>query len=107
MSEQPVFRVVFVNNGKSYEIYASSVEPGRLYGFVEVAELLFNNRSSVVVDPSEEKLKAEFEGVRTTQIPVHSIIRIDEVEKLGNSKITEASGNVVTPFPMPTTPQKR
>ena len=44
------------------------------------------NRSSVVVDPSEEKLKTEFNSVKRCFIPMHSIVRIDEVEKQGTSK---------------------
>jgi hypothetical protein len=104
MNEQPVYRIVFVNSGKTYEIYAKSVHQGDLYGFVQVEELLFNNRSGVVVDPNEEKLKAEFSGVKRSQIPMHSIIRIDEVEKQGIAKISDASGSVVTPFPMPSKP---
>ena len=106
MSEHPVFRIVFVNCGKNYEIYANQVQQGNLYGFVEVEELLFNNRSGIVVDPSEEKLKSEFEGVKSTQIPVHSIIRIDQVEKQGTPKISDASSSVVTPFPIPSVPPK-
>lgn len=106
MSDNPVFRIVFVNAGKRYEIYAKSVHQGQLYGFVEVEELLFGSRSGIVVDPSEEKLKAEFDGVKRTQIPMHSVIRIDEVEKQGVAKITEASGAVVTPFPLPAAPKK-
>jgi hypothetical protein len=72
-----------------------------LFGFVEVEELIFGARSSVVVDPSEEKIKSEFEGVRKTYLPMHSIIRIDEVEKQGTSKITSADGSNVTQFPVP------
>jgi len=106
MSDEPVFRVVFVNNGKTYEIYAKYVDQGALYGFVEVEELLFNSRSGILVDPSEEKLKSEFEGVKRTQIPIHSIIRIDEVEKQGTAKISDGAG-VVTPFPMPVAPNKQ
>lgn len=106
MSDKPVFRVVFVNNGKTYEIYAKGVESSHLYGFITVQEILFNSRSGIVVDPSEEKLKAEFEGVKRTQIPVHSIIRIDEVEEQGVAKISDGSSSVVTPFPVPTSPTK-
>jgi hypothetical protein len=106
MTDKPVFRVVFLNNGKTYEVYAKSVNQGHLYGFVEIEEILFNNRSGIVVDPSEEKLKAEFEGVKRTQVPIHSVIRIDEVDKQGVSKIGEASNAVVTPFPLPSTPNK-
>ena len=53
-----------------------------------------------MVDPSEERIKSEFENVKRTYLPMHSIIRIDEVEKQGTSKITKAEGNV-TQFPMP------
>lgn len=106
MKEHPVFRVVFMNNGKTYEIYAKRVQQGDLYGFVEIEEILFNNRNGILVDPSEEKLKAEFEGVTRTQIPMHSVIRIDEVEKQGTAKISDANG-VVTPFPLPTPTSKR
>ena len=57
----------------------------------------------MVVDPSEEKLKAQFEGVVRSFVPMHSIVRIDEVERLGTPKISEARGGVgnVMPFPVP------
>ena len=71
-----------------------------LYGFLEVEEFLFGERAQVVVDPSEEKLKNQFAGVHRSFIPVNAIIRIDEVEKEGVGKITEAGGNV-TAFPLP------
>ena len=63
-------------------------------------ELVFGERSGVLVDPSEEKLKAEFEGVKRSYLPMHAIVRIDEVTKEGVGKITEAKGNI-SPFPMP------
>jgi hypothetical protein len=44
--------------------------------------------------------------VKSTQIPIHSVIRIDEVDKQGIAKIGEASNSVVTPFPLPNTPNK-
>ena len=48
-----------MNQGKVYEIYARSVGEGALYGFIDVEELVFGERTSVVVDPAEEKLKNE------------------------------------------------
>jgi len=106
MSQQPVYKIVFINQGKTYEIYANQVDQGDLYGFVTVEGLLFSHRNSLVVDPSEEKLKAEFEGVKRTQIPMHAIIRIDEVEKQGTAKISDCNANVVTAFPIPNHPNK-
>jgi hypothetical protein len=97
-----IFHIVFLNQGKVYEIYARKVSHGELFGFIEVEELLFGERSSVVLDPSEERIKSEFEGVKRTFLPMHSILRIDEVKKHGVSKITVLeSGANVTQFPMP------
>ena len=55
----------------------------------------------MVVDPSEERIQTEFSGVTRTYLPLHSIVRIDEVDKQGTSKITSVEGNNVTQFPMP------
>ena len=100
MSQKNVFRVVFMSQGQVYEIYARSVSHGELFGFIEVEELIFGERTSVVVDPSEERIKSEFANVKRTYLPMHSIIRIDEVDKQGASKISKLEGNV-TQFPMP------
>jgi hypothetical protein len=53
------------------------------------------------VDPTEEKLKTEFANVKRTYIPMHSIIRIDEVDKQGKSRISKFEGGNVAQFPMP------
>ncbi len=101
MSARHLYKIVFVSQGKVYEIYARNVTQGTLFGFIEVERLVFGERSSVVVDPAEERIKSEFAGVRRTYLPLHSILRIDEVEKQGVSKITAAEAGNVTPFPVP------
>src|ERR1700761_784703 len=104
MAISHIFRIMFVNQGKVYEIYARRVSHGgELFGFVEVEDIVFGERSSVVVDPGEERIKSEFEGVKRTYLPMHSVLRIDEVKKHGTSKITvlEGSGANVAQFPMP------
>jgi len=100
MSQKILYRVVFMSQGQVYEIYAREVGHGDMFGFIEVEQLVFGERTSIVVDPSEEKIKSEFENVKRTYLPMHSIIRIDEVDKQGTSKISKLEGNV-TPFPMP------
>src|SRR6516225_3860644 len=104
MATSHIFRIVFVNQGKVYEVYARRVSHGELFGFIEVEELLFGERSSVVLDPGEERIKSEFSGVKRTFLPMHSILRIDEVKKHGTAKISVlesgASANVAQ-FPMP------
>ena len=101
MSDKKLFKIVFMSQGQVYEIYAQEVGHGSLFGFVEVEKLVFGERSSVVVDPSEEKIKTEFEGVKRTYLPMHSIIRIDEVDKQGASKISKLEGGNVAQFPVP------
>jgi len=57
----------------------------------------------VLVDPSEERLKSEFAGVKRTYIPLQAVVRIDEVEKEGTNKIValaSSQGNVSS-FPVP------
>jgi hypothetical protein len=101
MTAKRIYKIIFVSQGQVYEIYARDVGHGSLFGFVEVEKLVFGERSSVVVDPSEEKIKTEFAGVTRTYLPMHSIIRIDEVEKHGASKISKLEGGNVAQFPVP------
>jgi hypothetical protein len=100
-----IYRVLFINQGKLYELYARSIYQGELYGFIEVEELIFGERSSVLVNPAEERLQNEFSGVQRTFIPLHYVVRIDEVEHEGVSKIrpVEGSDNVMS-FPQPLVP---
>jgi hypothetical protein len=102
MTDNKTYRVTFHNQGKVYEIYARSVHQSGLFGFIEVEKIVFGEKSTVVVDPSEESLKTEFQGVTRTYLPMHAVIRIDEVEKTGHSKIMDAAGNGgnVAPFPV-------
>ena len=102
MTKKPIYKVIFHNQGKLYEIYAQSVHQGAMFGFVELEKLVFGAKSSVVVDPSEESLKSEFTNVVRTYIPLHSIIRIDEVSKQGTAKITPLpdSASNITHFPI-------
>lgn len=100
MASSHIFKIMFVNQGKVYEVYARKVGQGRLFGFIEVEELVFGERSTVVLDPGEERIKSEFSGVKCTMLPMHSILRIDEVKKQGVSKVSAFEGNNVSAFPM-------
>jgi hypothetical protein len=96
-----IYRIAFINQGKVYQLHAETVRQGELYGFIEIAELLFDEHTSVVIDPAEEKLKAEFSGVTRIMVPMHAVIRIDEVEKRGQNKILDIENTSnVTPFPV-------
>mgnify|MGYP001351204290 CR=1 FL=1 len=42
-----------------------------MYGFIVVENLVFGENTSLVVDPSEEKLKTEFENVKRLPLQQH------------------------------------
>lgn len=93
MAMTPIYKVIFHNQNQVYEVYAREIYQSDMYGFIEVEEFVFGERTQVLVDPAEEKLKNEFAGVKRSYIPMHAIIRIDEVEKEGVGKVTETKGD--------------
>lgn len=101
--DNTIFRVRFYHEDSVYEIYARSLAQESIIGFLEVEEIVFNENSSIVVDPAEEKLKLEFQDVVCTYIPLHAVIRIDEVKKEGVAKVItlpkEMGNKILRPFP--------
>ena len=102
--EDTLFRIRFYHEESVYEIYARSLAQESIFGFLEVEDLVFPEpATSLVIDPAEEKLRKEFEGVICTYLPMHSIIRIDEVKKQGVAKVMDApknsKNNILRPFP--------
>jgi hypothetical protein len=101
MANQPVYKVIFQNANQVFEVFARQIYQSDMWGFIEVEEFVFGERSQILVDPSEEKLKNEFNGVKRSYIPLQAIIRIDEVDKEGSAKIADSGaseGNVAS-FP--------
>jgi hypothetical protein len=110
MSKDKLYRISYFNQDKVYEIYARHVGQSELFGFIEVSQLVFGEKSALLVDPSEEKLKSEFDGVNKFHILIQSVIRIDEVEKQGTAKIkgVDTKSASISSFPgyLPDTPKK-
>ncbi len=101
-----LYRVLFYQQGKMYEVYVRGLFQSELYGFVEIEDFVFGERGSAVVDPTEERLKNEFEHVGRAFIPMHAVVRIDEVEKGGAAKIRDAgeAESKVSYLPLPPLP---
>ncbi len=104
-SQQTMYRVIFVNQNQLFELYARQVVQSDMFGFIEVEEFVFGSRTQVVVDPGEEKLKNTFADVRRSFIPMQAVVRIDEVEKEGVSKISDVKGSVAA-FPLQAAPKR-
>jgi hypothetical protein len=92
VAAKKLHRIRFMNEGKIFELYARQVTQGALFGFVEISELVWGKKSDVIIDPSEQDLRNEFAGVSSVQVPIHSVVRIDEVEKGAGGKILSISG---------------
>lgn len=99
MKSKSVYKIIFMQLGEVYEVFAKHIFQSDMYGFIEVENYIFNKDKQLVVDPSSEKLKNEFSDVQRSYIPVNAIIRIDEVEETGEAKIKENKGQV-SPFPL-------
>ena len=86
-----IFRIRFYNDENICELYAAQVGDCKIFGFIEVKDFLYGQTSNTIVDPSEEKLRAEFNDVKSTYIPMDAIIRIDEVEAVGIPKMKDST----------------
>jgi len=101
MTEKPLYKIIFLNHGKVYELYSEGVTSSGLFGFIEVSNLVFEAGDGLVVDPTEEKLRREFEDAKVLHLPIQSVLRVEEVEKRGQCIIRDRkSGEKVTPFPI-------
>ena len=103
MSHKTLYRVTFAYLDAVYEIYARKIHESDMFGFLVIEDFVFGENTSLVVDPSEERLKLEFNSVKRTFVPIHSVFRIDEVSKHGVAKVRDKSSDVnkVTLFPVP------
>ena len=75
------YRVSFYNEGKVFELYVRNVSSSNLFGFVELEDIIFGEKSKILIDPGEESLRTEFANTKRSFIPMHSLIRIDEMQK--------------------------
>ena len=107
MSKKNLYRITFAYLDAVYEIYARKIHESDMFGFLVVEDFVFGENTSLVVDPSEERLKLEFNGVERTFIPMHAVFRIDEVSKQGVAKVRDKSpdANKITMFPVPGKPK--
>jgi hypothetical protein len=107
MNTRILYKVTFLNAGKIYELYARRVSASSLWGFTEVADLVFDVSEGLVVDPTEERLRDEFADTRVLHLPMQSVVRVEEVDRKGKLNIRDAGTGekVVTPFPMPAKPR--
>jgi hypothetical protein len=69
-SEHPIYRIIFTHLEETQEIYAQYISEETLVGFIEADTLLELDQTTLAVNPKE---------VKRCYIPLHNIIRIDEI----------------------------
>ena len=57
--KQKIYKIKFFQVGEVYEIYAKNIYQSDFYAFLEIDGYIFDTKNNLVVDTSEEKLKAE------------------------------------------------
>lgn len=108
-TDQHLYKVQFISNGERYEMYVKELLSSSVFGFIEIADFVWDTHTELVLDPSHEKLKDEFAGVNRSYIPMHNVLRIDHVTKQGTAKISplDSKTDKVTPIHTPIyTPKK-
>ncbi|MFK8012832.1 MAG: DUF1820 family protein [Marinicellaceae bacterium] len=100
MKDSILYKIIFFNKSKVYELYAKEVFSSDIYGFIYVADLVFDQNQRIVIDPAEDKIREEFENVNVLHLPLQSVIRIEEVKKKQSCKIREIKkGENITQLP--------
>lgn len=79
-TEPPIYRIVFVQQEEVKEIYTQYISEETLVGFIEADTLLAVDQSSMVINPKE---------VKRCYIPLHNIIRIDEISYQNGCEIKD------------------
>jgi len=102
-----LYKITFLSQGKTLELYARSIASSALWGFTEVGELVFEKGGEgILVDPTEERLREEFKDTKVLHLPMQCIVRIEEVEKRGPLAIRDATSgekivsDTIRPFPI-------
>jgi hypothetical protein len=102
MSKPKLYKVTFLSQGKSIELYARHVASSALWGFTEIGDLVFDPPGDgLVVDPTEERLREEFKDTTMVHLPIQAILRVEEVVKRNAIAIRDAAGgDKIMPFPV-------
>lgn len=87
-TQKKVFKVYFFHMDKVYTLFAKEVNAsGELYNMCEISDIIFQRNKNLIV-PSEDEVRQEFSNIKKLLIPLHHLIRIDELEDIDEDEIT-------------------
>lgn len=76
----PIYRIIFTQLETLQEIYAQYLSEETLMGFIEADTLLEFDSAQRIINPKE---------VRRCYIPLHNIVRIDEVSVHNSNEVRD------------------
>ncbi len=86
--KKTVFKVYFFHMDKVYTLFAKNVNAsGELFNMCEISGIIFQRNKNLIV-PSEDEVRQEFANLKRLMIPLHHLIRIDELENVSEEDIT-------------------
>jgi len=75
-----LFKIIFVDEDKKIQtIHSSKLNPSSFLGLVEISDIVFLDKSEIIIAPDDGDLKNKFKNVERSYIPLNAIVRIDEV----------------------------
>ncbi|MBW1645053.1 MAG: DUF1820 family protein [Deltaproteobacteria bacterium] len=75
--DEKIYRVQFKTGNRNYSLLARSVGESELFGFIEVADLIFEDKQRLIISPEDDALRKEFARANFICIPHQHILRID------------------------------
>lgn len=78
--KKKLYKILFMDEEKQVQtIHASKLNPSSFLGLVEISDIVFLDKSEIIISPDDGKLKGMFKNVERSYIPLNYIVRIDEV----------------------------
>ncbi|MGE4317947.1 MAG: DUF1820 family protein [Deferribacterales bacterium] len=75
-----LYKIIFIDEDKKTQtLHASYVNPSSFLGLIEISDIVFIDKSEIIISPDDGKLKENFKNVERSFIPLNYIVRIDEI----------------------------
>lgn len=91
MSE-PLYKVKFLQQNEVVELVVRYISEESLMGFIELEEIVF--QSGKETHFTRDEYKEEFSGLDRCYLPLHTLLRIDELNNSSSSSTKDKVDNV-------------
>ena len=74
---EPLYKVKFIQQEVVVELIAKYISEESLMGFIEIEDIIFPGSGEPFA--TDEKYREEFFGIERCYLPLHTLLRIDEL----------------------------